>query len=126
MPCGKIFGYMRFDRPVLVQGRVQDPEFDACGAHSPQRYNRVGVPCLVSRVRNADVATDVLGPVYWVLCLVRESGVRTWQPTCWVRGSGFKVHSRSLLKKMWSDARAAGNLGIHKQGESTRLKIIIP
>ena len=67
---------------------------------------------LVSRVHDVDVATDVLGPVYWVLCLVRESGVRTWQPMCWVRGSGFKVHSRSLLKKKWSNARAAWNFWI--------------
>ena len=51
---------------------------------------------LVSRVRDADVATDVLG-------------------SC--------VHSRSLLKKKWSDARAAWNFWIHEQGESTRLKI---
>ena len=36
---------------------------------------------------------------------------------------GSCVHSRSLLKKKWSDARAAWNFWIHEQGESTRLKI---
>ena len=54
---------------------------------------------LVSRVRNADVATDVPSVL------------------------GSCVHSRSLLKKKWSDARAAWNFQIHEQGESTRLKI---
>ena len=61
MLCGKILEYVEFDRPVLVQGSVRDPEFDVCGVHSTRRYNLVGVPCLVSQVRNADMATDVLG-----------------------------------------------------------------
>jgi len=43
---------------------------------------------LVSWIHDVDVATDVLGSVFRV------------------QGSGFKVHSRSLLKKKWSDARA--------------------
>ena len=69
MPCGKILEFVRFDHPALIQGRAQDPEFDVHGVYSPRRYNRVGVPCLVSRVRNVDMTTDVLGSVYWVLCI---------------------------------------------------------
>jgi len=49
---------------MLIRGRVQDPEFDAYKVHSPQRYYRVGVLCLVSQVRDAEVAIDVLGSVY--------------------------------------------------------------
>jgi len=55
-----------------------------------------------------DVATDMLGSGFWVRVLVRESG---------------QAHSRSLLKKKWSDARAAWNFRIHERGDSTRLKI---
>ena len=72
MPSEKTLEFTRFDCPVLIRGRAQDPEFDAYGVHSPWRYNRVGVPCLVLRVRNAFVATDVLGSVYQVLCLVSQ------------------------------------------------------
>ena len=48
MLCGKMLEFARFDRLVLVQRRVRDPEFDACRFCSPGRYNWVGVPCLVS------------------------------------------------------------------------------
>jgi len=56
----------------------------------------LGSCVLVSRVRNVDVATDVLGAMFRV------------------QESGFKVHSRSLLKKKWSDARAAWNFWISR------------
>ena len=59
----------------------------------------LGSCVLVSRVRNADVATDVLGML----------------DSC--------IYSMSLLKKKWSDARAAWNFRIHEQGELTRLEI---
>ena len=95
MRCGRTLEFVGFDRPVLVRRGARGPEFDACGVRLPRRYSRVGVPCfrvLVSRVRDVDVATDVLGSgfVFWF----RESG---------------QAHSRSLLKKKWSDARAARN-----------------
>jgi len=47
--------------------------------------------CFGSRVRNMDVAIDVLGSGFWVRVLVRESVIWTWQPTCWVLGSGSRV-----------------------------------
>ena len=83
--------FARFDRLVLVQGRVRDPEFDACGVHSPRQYNLVGVLCLVSRVRNVDVATHMLGSVYWVLCLVsqvRNANVATDMLGSWIGVQG--------------------------------------
>ena len=68
MPCRKTFGFVRFDRPVLVRGGFRGPGFDVCEVHSPRRCSHVRVPCWV-RVR-------VLVSVCACMCVYLFSRVR--------------------------------------------------
>ena len=68
MPCRKTFGFMGFDRPVLVRGGFRGPGFDVCEVRSPRRCSHVGVPCWV-RVR-------VLVSVCACVCVYLFSRVR--------------------------------------------------
>jgi len=69
------------------------------------------------------VVTDVLGSVFGFTS--QECGCGNRRAEFYVSGSKIMVHSRSILKKKWSDARAVWNFYIHKEGESTRLKIYV-